>query len=257
MLSIGPRSIEQVLREVSAFGVEVVRIRDDADAENRTGATDLAGDERVLARAAAAALTDLGGPDLVLCGDRSADRGTGAFPAYLAHEIGAAQALGLVQLVTAGGGALALVGERRLDGGWREQLSVPLPAVCSVEAAGVRLRRATLTGALGATETDVPVAEPASHLLDAARGHTGALQLGPTRPFEPRTRVVPAPVGANAHQRVLALTGALDAHDPPVLVGPVDATEAADVLVDYLVRHGYLEDPAALADRSARDEGLA
>ena len=35
-------------------------------------------------------------PALMLCGDSSGDRGTGELPARLAHEFGAAQALGLV-----------------------------------------------------------------------------------------------------------------------------------------------------------------
>ena len=249
-LAIGPAAIEEVLREVTALGVEVIRVPDDAIADDRADAAELAGDEQVLARAAAAALTAAGGADLVLCGDRSADRGTGAFPAFLAHELGAAQALGLVRLAVHDGEP-ALLAERRLDGGWREQLSVPLPAVCSVEAAGVRLRRATLAGALGATGARVPVDEPASHLLRAARERVGALRLGPTRPFEPRTRVVPAPAAADAHQRVLALTGALVDHDPPTVVGPVGAAEAADALLDYLVRHGYLDHPDVLGSAPA------
>jgi electron transfer flavoprotein beta subunit len=245
VVTIAARSSEEVLRDISALGVDVLRVPDADAAEDHARATELAGDERGLARAAAAALASLGRPAVVLCGDRSADRGTGAFPAFLAHELGAAQALGLVRLTPNDNGS-ALLAERRLDGGWREQLSVPLPAVCSVEGAGVRLRRATLAGALAATDRQVPVDDAAAGVLQVSRGATSTLRLGPTRPFEPRTRVVPAPAGGTAHQRVLALTGALDARDPPTLVGPMGAAEAADVLLEYLVRHGYLEDPAAL-----------
>jgi electron transfer flavoprotein beta subunit len=47
----------------------------------------------------------------------------------------------------------------------------------------------------------------------------------------------------------LELTGALVAHDPPTIVGPVGAVEAADALLAFLGRHGYLEDgPAADVD---------
>ena len=243
-VTIGSDTGDEVLREVGALGVDVVRIPDTDDAEDRAHPTELAGDEQASARAAAAAMAAFGGPDLVLCGDRSADRGTGAFPAFLAHELGAAQALGLVRLTQ--GGDRELLAERRLDGGWRERLSVRPPAVCSVEAAGVRLRRATLTGALGANDIRIPVDDAASGFLRTARERTGALRLGPIRPFEPRTRVVPAPASDDARERVLALTGALARHDPPTLVGPMGAAEAADVLLEYLARHGYLEEEDAV-----------
>ncbi len=60
--------------------------------------------------------------------------------------------------------------------------------------------------------------------------------------------MLPAPEGHDARARVLALTGALVAHDPPTVIGPVGASSAADALIDFLVRHGYLEGPPA-ADR--------
>jgi electron transfer flavoprotein beta subunit len=50
--------------------------------------------------------------------------------------------------------------------------------------------------------------------------------------------VVAAPAGGT-HERLLALTGALAAPDPPRVVGPVDAAIAADELLEYLRRHGY------------------
>ena len=46
--------------------------------------------------AAALAAAPRPGAGLVLCGDLSADRGSGSVPAFLAAHLGAAQALGLV-----------------------------------------------------------------------------------------------------------------------------------------------------------------
>jgi electron transfer flavoprotein beta subunit len=57
--------------------------------------------------------------------------------------------------------------------------------------------------------------------------------------------VVPAPDSPDPRNRLLALTGALVAHDPPVVVGPVGPAEAADELIGFLVRHGYLEPPVS------------
>src|SRR6185436_4489066 len=161
---------------------------------------DLADDGRSLAEALVAAFRTVGEPDLVLCGDRSADRGTGAIPAYVAHELGAAQALGLVSLSVEGPGLRAL---RRLDGGRREVLRVPRPAVCSVEAAGLRLRRASLSGELAARRSEVPFFSPPSGANPAA------MIVGRPASHRPRARLVPPPTGANPHERLLELTGAL------------------------------------------------
>jgi electron transfer flavoprotein beta subunit len=266
-VAAGSAAADPLLAEARALGAEVLRIPLD-DEDDKGYAAELATDEHRLARLIAAALATIGRPVLVLCGDRSADRGTGALPAFLAHELGAAQALGLVHLELGHGGPdaavpdrtlpdravpdraeadpavpdRAVLAERRLDGGWRERLRVPLPAVCSVEPAGVTLRRASLDGALASVGRPVPVAAVAPR--PRAPGER-LLQVGPTRPFRPRTRILSAPAGADPRRRVLALTGALVAHDPPAVIGPVGATEAADALVDFLVRHGYLDTPPA------------
>jgi len=244
-IAAGPPSIEPVLREVLALGIEVLRIPV-ADEQDGLGYTrELAGDERWLARALAAAMATHGAVDLVVCGDRSVDRGTGALPAYLAHELGAAQALGLVALeARRHAGECVLLAERRLDAGWRERLRVLPPAVCSVEGAGVRLRRASLSGALSAEGEPVPVdASPpvAAAVGAAASAAVSDVQIGVTTPFRPRTRIVPAPDDDDPRIRVLALTGALAAHDPPTVVEPADASEAVDVLLAFLERHGYLD----------------
>ncbi len=244
VVTAGPSTVDPVLKEAQALGATVVRIPVD-DIGSHEYADELAGDERALARSIVTALSPFGPPALVLCGDRSADRGTGALPAFLAHELGACQALGLVRLrlgdrptgATASSGTV--MAERRLDGGWREQLRVPLPAVCSVEAAGVTLRRASLAGALAAEASPVPVEQSEVR----HRADTAIVRVGPPRPFRPRTRVLPAPEGHHPRPRLLALTGALVAHDPPTVIGPVGAPAAADALIDFLVRHGYLDGP--------------
>jgi electron transfer flavoprotein beta subunit len=214
--------------------------------------SELARDERALARVLADGILSAGEPDLVLCGDHSADRGTGAVPAYLAHELGAAQACGLVTLTEHDG---TLTGERRLPGGRRERLRIPRPAVCSVEAAGVRLRRASLPATLAARRALVPVTVPSS---EASRGPqpSSPARIGAPRPYLPRTHVVPAPDAAAPNARVLALTGALVDRDPPTVISPADATSAADALLSYLTRNGYAGG-AASGNGAARTNGAA
>jgi electron transfer flavoprotein beta subunit len=242
---VGPESVEPVLRDVAALGAAVVRVPLGDEGDGHRYVSELVEDERGLARTLVAALAPFGPPDLVVCGDRSVDRGTGALPAFLAHELGAAQALGLVALApvasvpaTGDSGRWTLHAERRLDAGWRERLLVALPAVCSVEGAGTRLRRASLAGTLAAERGPVPVDRS---LAVAAASAPGDFRVGAPRPFRPRTRVLPAPRDDDPRLRLLTLTGALVAHDPPTVVQPADAAEAADVLLAFLVRHGYLD----------------
>jgi len=168
-------------------------------------------------------------PDLVLCGDRSADRGTGSFPAFLAAALNAAQALGVVRLEPEGDGELRV--HRRLDGGRREVLRVRRPAVVSVEAAGVRLRRAGLPETLASRRAVIPVVD-----APAAAGHRVPV-LG-AHPYRPRPRELPVPSGTALH-RTLELTGALVERTPPTVVGPLSPEQAADELLGFLRRHGY------------------
>jgi electron transfer flavoprotein beta subunit len=259
VVTAGPTAADGMLREVMALGCEVLRVpwppvdgggrRPPVDGGDGGGlgsaqgfVEDLGSDERTLVRAVAAAVQVAGPPALVICGDRSADRGTGAFPAFLAHELGAAQALGLVDLQPAADGVLV---ERRLDGGRRERLRVPQPAVCSVEGAGVRLRRASLPATLAAGRAAIPTApEYGMALADRAEPMTA----GPAVPYRPRTRVIPPPPSAVPRQRLLSLTGALVAHEPPTIIGPVDAAEAADALLAFLAHHGYVDDEIARSE---------
>jgi electron transfer flavoprotein beta subunit len=224
VVTAGGPECDGPLRELSALGAEVRRVE-----LLSSYVEELVADEQQLAALLVAALGD-DRPDLVLCADRSADRGTGALPAFLAHELRAVQAPGLVSLELVDGFVLA---ERRLDFGRREQMRVPLPAVCSVEAAGVRLRRASLDSALAAADRPVPVVR-----VPTPRSRVRVVQV---RPLRPRPRHIPAPTGT-ARERLLALTGALLSHDPPTVVGPVEAPEAVDALLEFLVRNGYLSE---------------
>lgn len=231
-LTVAGPLADDVLREVWAHDVDVLRI----DPPEATEGTphELGGDERALADQLLHALGTLGHVDLVLCGDRSHDRGTGALPAYVAHELDCTQATGLVELDTEPVGTDALHGVRRLEGGWRERLRIPLPAVCSLEGAGVRLRRASLAGALAVEGRPVPV-----HVTPVPSVSGSPCHVGAPVPLRPPARHRPAPSSSEARLRLLELTGALVAHEPPTVVGPVDASTAVDEFLSFLARHGY------------------
>lgn len=239
VLAVGPPEIDPILGDAASLGAEVVRIDPTAHAEpvsqqgpSPVPAVDLVGRPGAVAAALAAAIRTRGTPAAVLCGDRSAGVGAGVVPALLAHELALDQALGLVSVQVNADGVL--LAERRLDGGWRERLAVRGPAVLSVEGAGVRLRRAGLEAALSEPDS-VPIERPTTPF-----GEDADLRVGTPRPYRPRTRPVGAPTG-NPHERLLALTGALATREPARVVGPVDAGTAAEELLGYLRRFGYID----------------
>ena len=231
-IAAGSQSVEPSLREALALGADVARVAWSSDHElpdgpRRYDGPELVGDPAGLASRLAATIQSIGSPLLVVCGDRSSISGTGAVPAMLAHHLGAAQALGLVSLSFDPGGSV--LAERRLDAGWRERLRLTPPAVCSVEAAGVRLRRASLEAALAAASASVPVASA------QVRVGSPAVRAGAPRFYRPRTKVVPPPEGGT-HERIVLLTGALAQREPPRVVGPMAPGEAAGELLGFLQR---------------------
>jgi electron transfer flavoprotein beta subunit len=84
---------------------------------------------------------------VVVCGDLSQDRGSGAVPATIAHHLDSCQALGLLEVEQESD--TTLLATRRLDGARRERIRIPVPAVLSVEGGVANLRRASLASTLG------------------------------------------------------------------------------------------------------------
>ncbi len=221
----GVEAAEPAIRELAAAGADAtVRVDFGAEASSETVGASLAAAVR--------------GSDLVICGDHSMDRGSGSVPGFIAHALGVAQALGLVEVSpgallddTADGGSLHAV--RRLDGGRRERLDVTLPAVISVEGSVARLRRAPLHEIL--TARSMPVERHAS-----APSLVSSPEVGPAQPLRPRPRSWPAPTGERPLDRIVALTGALVERTPPRRI-EMPPAESADAILDQLRTWGYLE----------------
>jgi len=229
--SVAPAEADEMLRDALAVGAaQALRVEPASWAAGPRPVGLVGGEQESAAALAAALRQHYGVPDLVLCGDLAADRATGSFPAFLAASLGAEQALGCVRLEPVDDRTLRV--HRRLDGGRREVLMVRPPAVVSVEAAGVRLRRAGLPAALATASTAITVASTPAATARRIR------VLG-AHPYRPRPRELPEPVGT-ALRRTLELTGALVQRTPPAVLGPLSPGQAADELLGYLRRHGYL-----------------
>lgn len=217
-ITAGPPDADGVLRSALAAGAgRAIRVPGAPDAPSAA-----------VAAALAAVMPDVA---LTVCGNWSIDRGSGSVPAFLAAHRGAAQALGLVSLDPGPDAGSGIRADRRLDGGRRERLHVPLPAVISVEGGSARLRRAPLASVVASRSAPVEVA-PA--------GPTDAVVPGRRAPLRPRSRSRPAPASTTARERILELTGALTDPTPPQRL-VLEPAAAAGRLIDQLRAWGYLE----------------
>lgn len=223
--AVGPEGAEVALRDAIGCGAtSAVRV----DASESMTSAEVA---RQLSRHVA-------GASVVICGDHSTDRGSGSVPAFLAHRLGVAQALGLVAVEVDGLGESGrhssgpIGATRRLDGGRREVLRVPLPAVLSVEGGVAPLRRAGLRAALAARGAAIEVAKVAPYATHAA--------TPVVTPFRPRARVLPPPSGdVLTRLRTLTDAGAGGDRGETVVLEPA---AAAARIVDALRTWGYLTD---------------
>jgi len=219
VLCLGPVEADDTLRRALATGASsALRVEASTELDSRQIATALAEHAR--------------GSDLVVCGDYSLDRGTGSVPAYLAAELGTAQAFGLVEVESAvasgGQSPMPLRVVRRLDGGRREVLDVPFPAVISVEGSVASLRRASLTASLGVRTRSIP----------NVRGPHGRLPEVEIHPYRPRARSLPSPVG-DSLSRVRSILD-IDGDDIRAEIVTLDPPSAARRIIDQLQEWGYL-----------------
>lgn len=219
VVTVGPESADKILRDALACGAHrAIRIDAPADVSTREAAS-----------AAARSLSSLGSITLIWCGDYSADRGSGAFPAFLAAQMNLEQSLGLIRVDFNNVGALPMEVVRRLDGGRREKSRVVSTAVLSVEGSLARLRRASLGRTLSAQSQPIEVV-PSS---------ISAVESPIEKPYRPRARVIPAPRGETPLDRVRSVT---ESSSPKGSADPVtlEPRKAAEVILARLREWGYV-----------------
>jgi electron transfer flavoprotein beta subunit len=214
-VTVGAPAADHCLRQALACGVKAA-IRVDAF-------------EQLDSPAVAAALSPvLAHTTAVWCGDHSTDRGTGSVPAFLASLLDRQQALGLVGVEFID----PLRVTRRLDGGRREVLRVTGPSVLSVEGSAARLRRASLRAALSAQTADL--LRYGTSLASTATASAYVVQR-----YRPRARVLTAPKGVTALDRLRVLTDASAAPQPGEIVD-ARPPDAARRIIEVLGDWGYL-----------------
>lgn len=134
VLCAGPDRATSSIREALAKGADrAIHIEEDS-----LGAYDTLSLARLLAKAASAEQ-----PDLILTGLQSDDLGSGQTGVVMAELMGLPHAT-IIMAVEADGSTLRV--KRELESGWFQHVSMPLPAVLTIQSGINKLRYATLMG---------------------------------------------------------------------------------------------------------------
>ena len=149
--SAGPARVQQVIREALARGADrALHVEDDALA---------AADAFTAAAALAAAMAEQKF-DLILTGLQSDDQGHAQFGPVLAEKLSIPHSTIIMEVNVdpstgsgPGGGSLRV--KRELEGGWFQYVTMPLPALLTIQSGINQLRYATLKGIMAAKKKEI------------------------------------------------------------------------------------------------------
>jgi electron transfer flavoprotein beta subunit len=167
--SAGPARVQTVIREALARGADrAIHVEHDSLA---------AADAFVIADALAAAMKDERF-DLVLTGLQSDDQGHGQTGVILAERLGIPSSTIIMEVqvdpATAPGHAGSMRVKRELEGGWFQWITMPLPALLTIQSGINQLRYATLKGIMAAKKKEIRKAampeglQPSQQILSLA-----------------------------------------------------------------------------------------
>ena len=141
--SAGPSRVAQVIREALARGADrAIHVEDDALAS---------ADAFVTASALAAAIKDEKF-DLILTGLQSDDQGFAQVGVIAAEKLDLPHATIIMEVDVQGAN---LKVKRELEGGWFQWVTMPLPAVLTIQSGINQLRYATLKGIMAAKKKEI------------------------------------------------------------------------------------------------------
>src|SRR5689334_22313140 len=153
----GPARATQVIREALARGADrAIHVEADALAT---------ADANAIADALAGAIKDEQ-VDLVLTGLQSDDQGFGQVGVVLAEKLGMPHATIIMEVQKTDSGLRV---KRELEGGWFQWVSLPLPALLTIQSGINQLRYATLKGIMAAKKKEIRRIAPAGGVQPAQR----------------------------------------------------------------------------------------
>jgi electron transfer flavoprotein beta subunit len=155
--SAGPARVTQALREALARGADrAIHVEDDGLA---------AADALSIAKALEAAMRDETF-DLVLTGLQSDDQGSAQTGVILAALLGIASATIIMEMDVQ---PPVVRVKRELEGGWFQWVTLPLPALLTVQSGINQLRYATLKGIMAAKKKEIRRVTPPHGLVSRQR----------------------------------------------------------------------------------------
>jgi electron transfer flavoprotein beta subunit len=155
--SAGPARVAQVIREALARGGDrAIHVESDSLAS---------ADAFAVAEAIAAAIRDEKF-DLVLTGLQSDDQGFGQVGVVLAEKLGMPHATIIMEVQAADQGLRV---KRELEGGWFQWVSLPMPALLTIQSGINQLRYATLKGIMAAKKKEIRKVTPDATLQPLQR----------------------------------------------------------------------------------------
>jgi electron transfer flavoprotein beta subunit len=148
--SAGPARVQQVIREALARGADrALHVEDNSLA---------AADAAMTAEALAAAMAEEKF-DLVLTGLQSDDQGHAQMGVILAERLGIPHSTIIMEVQVAdpstSSGQAGMRVKRELEGGWFQWISMPLPALLTIQSGINQLRYATLKGIMAAKKKEI------------------------------------------------------------------------------------------------------
>jgi len=150
VVSAGPARAAQVLREALARGADRgIHVESDALAS---------ADAFVVAEALASAIREEQF-NLVLTGLQSDDQGFGQVGVVLAEKLGMPHATIIMEVQASDSGLRV---KRELEGGWFQWMTLPLPALLTIQSGINQLRYATLKGIMAAKKKEIRKLAPAA-----------------------------------------------------------------------------------------------
>jgi electron transfer flavoprotein beta subunit len=155
--SAGPARVGQVIREALARGADrAIHVEDDGLGR---------ADASVVASALAGAMADERF-DLILTGLQSDDQGFAQTGVILAERLGLSHATIIMEVdldaSAAPGGPATVRVKRELEGGWFQWVTMPLPALLTIQSGINQLRYATLKGIMAAKKKEIRRVSPPS-----------------------------------------------------------------------------------------------
>ncbi len=239
VLTVGPPSAAAALREALAVGVDHVERLWDATRPTTHPVRTALLLAAALRSPTSTGLPTLGGamPDLVLCGARSTDYGSGQVPTLLAEYLDWPVVTDVTHVTH--DGAVARV-QCRLERGARAEVEVTLPCVLGLEPGIARLRHASLTGLMAAQRAAIPARDAVDLGVTAADRDVPVPSLEAVLPPRPRPRAMRMPDSSQApHERISQILSAGVARKSgQILEGPPDQMAAA--MIAFLRKRGLL-----------------